>query len=194
VRGSPAARRPVLASAQFPDPVEVPDPDIDIDGERPPDSDIPGQETWANQGMTNAERLAKLLAPQQEGLTPTDANLLHESQGVVARESKTLFDDDLVYTELDDDPDYGHQMCEALDYLDSLIKIGTLKPNDPKEVADILSSLGSDTDPAPKDLTSIVDDAFNVMQIAFPQCNSTLDTVQWIIEQMENLFCGPGET
>lgn len=144
--------------------------------------------------MTNAERLVKLLSPQQDGLAPTEANLLHESQGVVARESKTLFDDNLVYTELDDDPDYGHQMCEALDYLDSLIKIGTLKPNDPKEVADILTSLQSNTDPAPKDLTNIVDDAYNIIQNAFPQCNSTLNTVQWIIEQMENLFCGPGET
>ena len=125
--------------------------------------------------MTNAERLVKLLSPQQDGLAPTEANLLHESQGVVARESKTLFDDDLVYTELDDDPDYGHQMCEALDYLDSLIKIGTLKPNDPKEVADILTSLQSNTDPAPKDLTNIVDDAYNIIQNAFPQCNSTLE-------------------
>ncbi len=112
----------------------------------------------------------------------------------MARESEDLLDDDFVDTELGDDPDYGHQMCEALDYLDKLFKIGTLKPNDPTEVADILTSLESPADPAPKDLIATVNNAFGLFQMTFPQCDSTLDTVQWFIEQMENLFCGSGET
>jgi hypothetical protein len=192
--GSLPAGQPVLASAQFPSPVEVPDPDIDIDGERPPDSDQPGQESWANQGVDNAERLIKLLTPQQDGLAPTEVNLMHESQEAVAQESKTVFDDDLYYIEHDSDYDYGQQMCKALDYIDALIKIGTLRPNDPKSVADVLMSLESSTDPAPANMIDIVNNTYNLFQAAFPQCNSSIDTVQWIIEQMENLFCGSGET
>lgn len=112
----------------------------------------------------------------------------------MARESKALFDDDLFYIGIDRDYDYGKQMCEALDYIDHLITIGTIGPNDPKAVHDVLASLNSSTDPAPDDLSDIANNAYNIIQNAFPQCNSNLDTVQWIIEQMENLFCGSGET
>jgi hypothetical protein len=189
VRGehkSLTAKQPVLVSAQLPDPV-IPDPDVYIDSERQTAED---QQSWANTGIDNAHSVA-VEAPLQEGLEPTHANLVQESKGVVATEDSTLLTDDL--SDLSTDPDYGDQMCKALDFLDTLISAGTINPNDPNAVADAVLSLKSSTDPyAPNDLASAIKDAYDKFQQAFPQCSSGLDTVKWIIEQIQNLFCGAG--
>jgi hypothetical protein len=181
-----AVTHAVLTSAQLPSPV-IPDPDVDIDSARPPGDDPDVQQSWADNGIQNAGSVPK----PQAGLPPTEANLLEESNGVVAKEDTTLLTDDL--NDLASDQDYGEQICEALKYVSNLITLGTINPNDPTAVADAIESLTSSTDPyAPDNLASAISDAYDQFEQAFPQCSSGLDTIQWIIGQLQNLFCGNG--
>jgi hypothetical protein len=52
--------------------------------------------------------------------------------------------------------------------------------------------LTSSTDPAPNDMAGAIIDGYNKFQQTFPQCNSVLDTITWIIDQIHELFCGAG--
>ena len=127
----------------------------------------------------------------QVGLQPSEANLQSVANGVVAREDKTLSAEDVIDYLAGDD--FRDQMCELATALDKGITAGTLNPNNPIQFADALMRLTSSTDPyAPDALASVVKDTYNLFQNAFPQCNSVLSTVQWIIEQVEALFCGTG--
>lgn len=177
------AGQPVLASAQLVDP--IPDPDIDIDLDPQAYQD---QETWA---QAEKEQASSLEVPPQVGLQPTEANLQSVANGVVAREDKTLSAEDVIDYLAGDD--FADQMCKLATALDNGITAGTLNPNNPIQFADALMSLTSSADPyAPDALAGVVKDTYNLFQNAFPQCNSVLSTVQWIIEQVEALFCGTG--
>jgi hypothetical protein len=183
---SSSARQPVLAAAQLPS-VDVPPPDVDIDSEYQADED---QQTWADNGIKEAESV-ELTSPQEDGLQPTEANLLHESDSVVATEDKLLLDE---YTlELSADKDLDAHICDVLGYALILTRAANFNPNDPSQVADDIESLKPSDGPY---ATNVVGDgitsAFDLMQQAFPQCNNTLDTIQWIIEQFQKLFCPTG--
>lgn len=167
--------------------MDVPPPDVDIDSEYQADEN---QQTWADNGINNAKSV-ELTSPQQDGLQPTEANLLYESDSVVATEDNLLLAE---YTlELSADNDLDAHICDVLGYALTLTRAANFNPNDPSQVADEIESLKSSDGPY---ATSVVGEgiksAFDLMQQAFPQCNNTLDTIQWIIEQYQKLFCPEG--
>ncbi|HEY6310878.1 MAG TPA: hypothetical protein VIY52_08735 [Streptosporangiaceae bacterium] len=187
------AGQPVLASAQLPDPVpvDIPPPDVDIDRTYQADESQQDEGTWAVKGINNAESVEST-KPQQDGLEPTKANLLYESDSVVATEDKAALDEYDVYY-LFADKDMDAHICDVLNYADTLISASTFNPNDPSQVADALLSLKSSDGPyAPGVVASALKNTYMLFQQAFPQCNSIIESIQWIIEQLHKLFCPSG--
>ena len=124
------------------------------------------------------------------GLPPTKAYLQYESDSVVAIEDKTL----LAESELDifADKDFGAHMCDVLTYADTLTRAINFNPNDPTQVADAIESLKSRDGPyAPAAVAGGIKSTYMLFKEAFPQCNSTIESIQWIIEQFKNWFCPP---
>jgi hypothetical protein len=179
-RGSPAGGQAVLAAAQFPS-WDVPDPDVNIDTTRQEDED---QQTWANDGIDNA----RSVAVPSTALAPSKANLLKEANGVVATEDTTLLTDDV--NNLATDPDYGDQICQALGLLDNAIQAFTVDPNNLPQVVHFLKGLTTSANPsAPDDLAGAFSDAVLKFEGTFPGCGGILDTTEWLISQLESLFC-----
>ncbi len=178
--------QPVLASAQFVDPIDIPDPDVDIDSTYNTDDN---DRTWADDGISNAKKV-ELTWPQEDGLQPTKANLLYESDAVVATEDKTALAESLI--DFFADKDFAEHMCDVLSHADALISAVTFNPNDPTQVADAIESLKSTDGPyAPGVVAAGVKSTYMLFQQAFPQCNSTIGSIKWIIEQFQQLFCPP---
>jgi hypothetical protein len=177
--------QPVLASAQFVDPIEIPPPHVYIDTTyRADDGD---DRAWADRGISNAEKV-ELTWPQEDGLQPTKANLQYESDSVVATEDKTALAESLI--DFFADKDFGEQMCNVLNYADTLISAATFNPNDPNQVADAILSLKSrDGAYAPGVVAQGIKSTYMTFEQAFPQCNSTIGSIKWIIEQFKHLFC-----
>ena len=105
-------RQPVLASAQFVDPIDIPRPDVYIDSTYRADDD---DRTWADGGISNAENV-ELTWPQEDGLQPTKANLQYESDAVVATEDKRALAESIV--DFFADKDFAQHMCDVLNYAD----------------------------------------------------------------------------
>lgn len=170
----------VLTAARAPA-WEVPEPDVNIDTTRQEGED---QQTWADDGIHNA---SSVRAPQA-GLAPTEANLVTESNEVVATEDSTLLNEDL--NALGTDPSFGDEICSTLDVVNKAIQAATIDPNNVPQVVSYVQSLTfSDGSQAPADLGKVISDAATKFNSAFPDCGSTLETVQWVIEQIEKLFC-----
>jgi hypothetical protein len=179
--------QPVLAAAQFVDPVDIPPPDVDIDSTYQADEN---ERTWADDGISKAKKV-ELTWPQQDGLQPTKANLLYESDSVVATEDKTALAESII--DFFADKDFAEQMCDVLAYADTLIRAVTFNPNDPTQVADAIESLqSSDGSYAPGVVAAGIKSTYMLFEQAFPQCNSTIGSIKWIIEQFQQLFCPTG--
>jgi hypothetical protein len=189
-RKSLTARQPILVSAQLPDPV-IPHVDTDdIDSEYQAGRD---EETWANDGIGNAQSVIAELTQQQGTLQATNANLLIEAKRVVATEDETLLNDFLKH--YNDDPDFFKQICTLLADLSSFIKLRIVNPYDPNSVANALQHLTSTTDPyAPDNLASVFSDASDQFMQAFRQmqCYNTINMVNWLIGEIYQLSCAPG--
>jgi hypothetical protein len=186
VHNSRTGGEPVLASAQFVDPIDIPPPDVDIDSTyQAGDND----RNWANDGISNAKKV-ELTWPQEDGLQPTNANLLHESDAIVATEDKTALAESII--DFFADKDFAEHMCDVLTYADTLISAVTFNPNDPGQVADAIEKLKSSDGPyAPGVVAAGVQSTYMLFEQAFPQCNSTIGSIKWIIEQFRQLFCPP---
>jgi hypothetical protein len=169
--------------------MDVPPPDIDIDSTYQADESQQDEHTWAETGISKAQQV-ELTSPQQDGLQPTKANLLYESDSAVATEDKTALAE---YTlDFFADKDIATHICDVLTYADTLINASTFNPNDPGQVADALESLKSSDGPyAPDVVAQAVKSTYMLFKQAFPQCNSIIGSIQWIIEQLQKLFCPP---
>jgi hypothetical protein len=186
VHNSRTGGEPVLASAQFVDPIDIPAPDVDIDSTYNTDEN---DRMWANDGISNAKKV-ELTWPQEDGLQPTKANLQYESDAVVATEDKTALAESII--DFFADKDFAEHMCDVLKYADTLISAVTFNPNDPTQVADaILSLKSSDGAYATGVVAAGINSTYETFQQAFPQCNSTIGSIKWIIEQFQQLFCPP---
>jgi hypothetical protein len=176
----------VLASAQFVDPIDIPDPGVDIDSTYQADEN---ERNWADDGISNAKQV-ELTWPQEDGLQPTNANLLYESDAIVAAEDKTALAESII--DFFADNDFAEQMCDVLSYADTLIRAATFNPNDPTQVAEAIESLQSSDGPyAPGVVAAGIKSTYMLFEQAFPQCNSTIGSIKWIIEQFQQLFCPP---
>jgi hypothetical protein len=179
-RGSPTSGQAVLVSAQSPG-WDVPDPDVNIDNTRQENED---QQSWANDGIDNARSVPLPSA----ALAPDKADLLKEANGVVATEDSTLLSDDL--ENLGTDPDYADQICQALGLLDNAIQAFIVDPANLPQVVSFLKGLTTSDNPsAPDDLAGTFSDAVLKFESTFPGCGGILDTTEWLISQVESLFC-----
>jgi hypothetical protein len=186
-RASLTAGQPVLAAIQLPDPVEIPPPDVDIiDEPRPEGEDPDEEETWASDEASDAQSVA-----QQNQSSNQD--LQTASNEVSADEVSSILLDDLGALEAGDE-DYDEDLCKsiqdlnekfgkALDYYDNLSQVVAYLNG----VAVIYNS------PAPRNLASAISDAQNRFQQALGTCVDNLETIQWIVGQIQKIFCDEGE-
>ncbi len=188
---SPKAPKTVLAAAQLPSPV-IPDPDVYIDSERQADEN---QQDWANKGIDNARSV--IAEYQQQGnLGPTEQHLQTESKVVVAQEDSTLFKEDL--DALGSDPSFSDQICSALSSLESNVTSYTTALDHLNKALTYLNSIEftngtqAPSTLVPKDLANVIQDTYNEFQQTIGSCMDTLDTTQWIIQQIQKLFCPAG--
>lgn len=186
-RASLTTGQPVLAAIQLPDPVIIPDPDVDIiDEARPEDENPDEQETWA----TKENAFAQSVADNQ---SQNQVDLQTVSNEVSADEVAPLLVDDLNALDAGND-DYDGDLCKsigdlnekfgnALDYYDNLT-----------QVVDYLNGLAVIyNSSAPRDLATAINDAQNKFQQALGTCVDNLDTIHWIVEQIQKIFCDEGE-
>jgi hypothetical protein len=185
-RASLTAGQPVLAAIQLPDPVEIPPPDVDIIEEPRPEGDPDLEETWASDEASDAQSVA-----QQNQSSNQDLQTV--SNEVSADEVSSILIDDLGALEAGD-KDYDADLCEsihdlnkkfgtALDYYDNLSQVVAYLNG----IAVVYNS------PAPSNLASAISDAQNRFQQALGTCVDNLETIQWIVEQIQKIFCDEGE-
>ena len=187
-RAPVTAGRPVLAAVQLPDPVEIPDPDVDIIDEARPEGASPDEEeTWATAQASDAQSVA---AQQNQS---SNQDLQTVSNEVSADEVSTLLLEDVKAIE-DGHDNYGEDLCKsiddaikkfknALDYYDSLT-----------QVVVYLDGLAvAYNSRAPLDMATAITDAQTRFQQALGICVDNLETIHWIMEQIQNIFCDEGE-
>jgi len=187
-RAPVTAGRPVLAAVQLPDPVEIPDPDLDIiDQARPEGASPDEEETWASAEASDAQSVA---AQQNQS---SNQDLQTVSNEVSADEVSTILLDDVEAIAHGRD-DYDADLCKsigkaiekfgnALDYYDSLTSVVVYLDG----LAEAYNSR------APLDMATAITDAQTRLQQALGVCVDTLDTIHWIMEQIHNIFCDEGE-
>ena len=74
-----------------------------------------------------------------------------------------------------------------------LISAVTFNPNDPNQVAGAILKLKSTDGPYATGVVAAgIKSTYMTFQQAFPQCNSIIGSIQWIIEQFQKLFCPDG--
>jgi hypothetical protein len=180
---SHTAGRPVLAAIQLPDPVDIPPPDVDIINEAFREGDDQGQqETWASKENTFAQSVANNQSQNQ-------VTLQSVSDEVSADEVSSLLVADL--TELDSgNGGYDADLCDSINdlnkqfgqYLEQLDKL-----NDVVNYLDTLTAPNGTT--APGDLAGAIQDATTKFQQNLGSCVDDLDTIQWIVDQIQAIFC-----
>jgi hypothetical protein len=187
-RAPVTAGRLVLAAVQLPDPVEIPDPDLDIIDEARPEGVSPdAEETWA----TTEAGAAQSVAAQQNQSSNQDLQTV--SNEVSADEVSTILLDDV--KEIEDGRDnYDEDLCKsigeaiekfgnALDYYDSLTQV----------VAYLDGLAVAYNSRAPLDMATAITDAQTRFQQALGVCVDNLETIHWIMEQIQNIFCNEGK-
>ena len=91
------------------------------------------------------------------------------------------------------DKDFAEHMCDVLNHADTLISAVTFNPNDPSQVADAILKLKSSDGPYATGVVAVgINSTYKTFQQAFQQCNSTIGSIKWIIEQFQQLFCPDG--
>jgi hypothetical protein len=183
----PTARESALASARLtsyeaPLPI-IPRPDYNFDEVRPAEEGEQQQADWANQGLDYAQA-----HPQERPGTfqaPTQGNLLTVANAVKSTEETELLRADLSSGDM---AGYGDEMCRAIAAVDSAIS----NLNDVSQVVSYLQQVVApqDNTQAPNDLASVVQDAYNQFANAFESCVDLISSGQWILQEIQNLFCG----
>jgi hypothetical protein len=182
-RGTRSDEQAVLTAAQAPG-WEIPEPDNPIDTTRQEDDTQQQEQDWANQGINNAHSV------QAPGNEP---NLVAEATWVRAEEELALLTDDS--NRLTADPDYGDEICQTLDLVNKAISVGEIDPKNVTATVQWMAGISfSDGSQAPKDLAAIFNNAAGIFDTTYPGCGSTLDTIEWMIEQIQALFCPTGVT
>jgi alpha-L-fucosidase len=178
----------VLAAVQLPDPVEIPDPDLDIIDEARPEGVSPDEEkTWATAEASDAQSVA---AQQNQS---SNQDLQTVSNEVSADEVSKILLDDVKAIE-DGHDNYDEDLCEsigkaiekfghALDYYDSLTSV----------VVYLDGLAVAYNSRAPLDMATAITDAQTKFQQALGVCVDNLETIHWILEQIQNIFCDEGE-
>lgn len=157
-----------------------PEPHPIDDFSRPLETDLGQQHDWANQGVQNAD--SNPIDLPQGSLEPTQANLQSESNAVVYKEELTLLTDD--YNSVDSS--YGAEICDAIGKVQSSLS----NLNDLNQVVNYLQQLASSNGTqAPNDLASTIQDATQQFEQTFGQCINDLSVPQWILEEIQKLFC-----
>jgi hypothetical protein len=182
-RASLTAGQSVLAAIQLPDPVEIPPPDVDVINEAFPEGEDQGQqETWASEEKTFAQSVANNQSQNQ-------VTLQSVSDEVSADEVSSLLVADL--NELDSgNGGYDADLCDSIDdlneqfghYLEQLDKL-----NDVVNYLNTLTAPNGTT--APGDLAGAIQDATTKFQQNLGSCVDDLDTIQWIVDQIQAIFC-----
>lgn len=154
----------------------IPDPDIDIDVSRPEEPQE--QESWVDEGITNADDNPVSLPGNS--LPPTEESLQDESDAVAYREELALLTDDS-----DSDPEtFGESVCEDIHSLsenvENLDNLG--------QVISYLQQLTNDT-AASKALVSVIRDANQQFAVVFGTCGQNLEVTQWLLKALNTLFC-----
>ncbi len=184
-RASLTTGQPVLAAIQFPDP--IPDPDVDIINEAfPADENLGDQESWA----TKENAFAQSVADNQ---SQNQIDLQTVSNEVSADEVASLLEDDL--TALDaDNGDYDSDLCKSIGDLNKKFGKALDYYNNLTQVVDYLNGLAVIyNSSAPRNLGTAISDAQNRFQQALGTCVDNLDTINWIVEQIQKIFCEEGE-
>ena len=172
--GHVRAGQPVVLAAALVPMVDIPPPDIDLDGPRPADQtneveQEQEQDNWANQGLDNADGNPE---SSQAGNSTQQ-----ESDAVAEKEEVTLWTDDLT------EPDtFGEQVCEDIESLSSNA-----------ENLDNLNQLCSDiqqisTGAASNALCGVILDANNQFDQVFGSCNG-LQVTEWLLDTLSKVFC-----
>jgi hypothetical protein len=157
-----------------------PEPHPIEDYSRPTETDLGEQHDWANQGVQNADSNAVELP--QGSLDATQANLQSESNAVAYKEELTLLSDD--YNS--QDADYGSEICDAIKSVQSSLS----NLNDLNQDVGYLQQLASNNGAqAPNDLASVIEDATRQFEQTFGQCIDDLGVPQWVLEEIQALFC-----
>jgi hypothetical protein len=176
---SRSAKQLVLASALVPMPIVPVEHPID-DFSRPTETDLGQQHDWANEGVQNAN--SDRIELPQGSLDATQANLQSESNAVAYKEELTLLTDDAD----SQDPSYGAEICDAIERVQSAIS----NLNDLNQVINYLQQLASNNNTqAPNDLANVIQDGTQQFEQAFGQCINDLSVPQWVLEQIQTLFC-----
>lgn len=186
-RASLTTGQPVLAAVQLPDPVDIPDPDIDlIDEARPPGENAGEQETWADREKQFSQSVADQQAQNQ-------ADLQTVSNEVSADEVTSLLADDL--TALDDGDDtYDQDVCTSIADLNEKFGNALDYYSNLTQVVNYLNGLANTySNSAPSDLATVISDAQSSFQQALGTCVDNLDTIHWLVEQIQKIFCKEGE-
>jgi hypothetical protein len=186
-RASLTPGQPVLAAIQLPDPVEIPPPDVDIINEAFREGeDQRQQEIWAKKENTFAQSVANNQSQNQ-------VTLQSVSDEVSADEVSSLLVADV--KELDSgNGDYDADMCDSINdlieqfghYLDHLDYL-----NDVVNYLNTLTAPNGTT--APGDLASAIQDATTKFQQNLGSCVDDLDTISWIVDQIQAIFCHDAE-
>jgi hypothetical protein len=115
---------------------------------------------------------------------PTQENLLTVANAVKFTEQTTLFEDDLKSGDM---AGYGDEMCRAIAAVDSAIS----NLNNVSQVVSYLQQVVApqDNTQAPNDLASVVQDAYNQFANAFESCVNDISSTQWILQEIQKLFC-----
>ena len=186
-RASLTTGQPVLAAIQRPDPVVIPDPDVDIVNEaRPEDENPDDQENWANKENVFAQSVA-----DNQSQNPPDLQTV--SNEVSADEVASLLDDDLKALDAGDG-DYAAYLCKSIDDLNEKFGNALDYYSNLTYIVDYLNALAVIyNSSAPKNLATAINNAQNGFQQALGTCVDNLDTIHWIIEQIQKIFCNEGE-
>jgi hypothetical protein len=184
-----ARRLPVLAVALVPFP-EIPPPDIDseLDGLRPAGDEQQEQQSWANEGLGNAQTSPESLVGNS---SPVDNETVQqESVAVAEREEVTLWTDDLTAED-----DFGDDVCSDLDglsnNLDALDSLNGYLTNFSQVCNRYIQQQQSNNDvQASNDVCNVIQDAKNQFGGAFP-CND-LQVTEWLVDWLESVFCDTG--
>ena len=182
-RASLTAGQPVLAAIQLPDPVEIPPPDVDVINKALPEDEGLGQEAkWAARENAFAESVAN-----DQSQNPQDLQTV--SNEVSADEVGTLLGHDLKALDAGNG-DYDGYLCKSIDDLNKKFGHALDYYHNLTQVVDYLNGVAVIyNSSAPSDLASAINDAQNTFQQALGTCVDNLDTIQWIVDQIQAIFC-----
>ena len=153
---------------------------------RPEDVNPDAQETWASDGASAAQSVAQ----QNQSSNP---DLQTVSDEVSADEVGSLLTDDLKALDAGTE-DYDADLCQSIG--DAIEKFGQALDfyNNLSNVVVYFDGLAAAYNSrAPLDMANAITDAQNKFQQELGTCVDNLDTIHWIIEQIQNIFCNEGE-